>query len=89
MSPTEQALVDKQKAVLAQSIRFQCAACSIAKPKEEALGVFVWKPGSRMMKTASQGRAATYVICGECGRRPESETRPLIEASLAKRGLFG
>lgn len=89
MSPTEQAMVDKLKTYLQTSERFQCAACSIARPRNEALGVFLWKPGSKMMARAAQNRIAPYVICTECGRKPERETRPLIEAMLAKKGLFG
>lgn len=89
MSPTEQALFDKLKAYLATAERFQCAACSIARPRDEALGVFLWKPNSKMMARAARGKTAPYVICTECGRKPERETRPLIEATLAKNGLFG
>lgn len=89
MSPAERAMVDKLKAQLQTSQRFQCAVCLIARPRKEALGVFLWKASSKMMARAAQDRIAPYVICEECGRKPEKETRPLIEATLAKNGLFG
>lgn len=89
MSPAEQAMVDQLKAYLDNCQRFQCAACLVAKLPEEALGIFLWRPDSKMLKRAAEDRIAPYVICTECGRRPEQETRPLIEATLAKHGLFG
>jgi hypothetical protein len=89
MSPAEQKMVDALKANLKSCQRFQCASCLVAKKPGEALGVFLWKPDSKMMKRAAQNRIAPYVICDECGRKPEKETRPLIEATLAKKGLFG
>lgn len=89
MSPAEQALVDKLRANLENCQRFQCAACLVAKPPKDALGIFLWEPASPMMERAAGNRFSPYVICKECGRKPEKETRPLIEATLAKAGLFG
>lgn len=89
MTLLERQKVSQLEEHLKMSVRFQCCACYIAKPIKEALGVFVWKPRSKMMARAAQHRVAVYVLCTECGRKPETETHPKIESHLAKNGLFG
>jgi len=89
MSPLERSMLEKHRANLEVAKRFQCAACSIVKTLREGDDVYVWKPESGMMKRLAKNNVATFVLCSECSRKPDKETRPQIEASLSKRGLFG
>jgi hypothetical protein len=82
-------MIDALKQRLESSLMFQCAACNIAKGKESAHGVLLWRPKNRMLSRMVENRVGTYVICSECAKLPDKETFPRIEATLAKQGLFG
>jgi hypothetical protein len=90
MNPTgEKFLLDKHKELLKNAEKFKCNSCAVVYDQKDAHGPFLWKPASKMTQRLANGRAATFVLCPECSRLPDEETRPKIEAGLAKYGLFG
>lgn len=89
MTKVERELYDTLKGYLKVCDRFTCAACNLVHDVSSADDVYLWRPRNRVTKQLAQGRTGPYVICVNCSRKPEAETQPQIEATMAKQGLFG
>lgn len=90
MNPnTGKLLLAKHRELLGRAEKFTCNACGLIYEIRTIQGPFLWKPNSGMTKKLAQGRVGTFVLCEDCARLPEKETRQKIEAGLAKNGLFG
>jgi hypothetical protein len=89
MTPAETKTLDQLKAYIQIADQFVCSACNAPRPKAKLDGIHPWRPYSPTTRRLAQGRTAFYVICEDCAHKPESATRPQIEATLAKNGLFG
>jgi hypothetical protein len=91
MTIAERAQYDKMKGYLQVCEKFTCSACGMPYPKSKLDDVYVWRAKDKMTRqlVAKANKCGVYVLCEECARKPESMTRPQIEAALAKQGLFG
>lgn len=91
MTVAERAQYDKLKYYMQVCEKFTCSCCNRATAKKDFDDVYVWRPKDAMTRklVSKSNRCAVYVLCRECSRLPEKESRPKIEATLAKNGLFG